>query len=121
MTLKKTYAASPDAILELINSIRTQTNLPEILPQDDIIKYAKTLSSNKPMKWKDNGKYVSISNMNFTDLLDEKRSSSLIVTSWMNSSSRRPVILAPGKYGAVVFTENNGKSYVSVVVMSFFH
>lgn len=118
---KKSYASNPNDILELINSIRTQANLPEIIQLDEIAKYAKTLSSNKPMKWKDTGSYVSISNMNFTELLNEKLPSNHLVSSWMNSPSRTPVIYAPGKYGAVVFSEYKGNTYVSVVVMSFFH
>lgn len=118
---KKSYASSPDSILEAINLFRTQSNLPEIIQLDAIEKYAKSLSSNKPMKWKDNNSYVTISNMNFTELLNEEIPLNLLVSSWMNLPSRKPVIYAPGKYGAVVFSEYKGNTYVSVVIMSFFH
>ena len=120
MKATKTYKWTPEDFLKSINIIRIQTKLPKITPNESITKYAKSLSSKKPIKWKDNDQFVTISNMNFTEILDENKSADLIVSSWMNSSSRRPVILAPGDSGAIVFSEHKNNTYVSVVIMSFF-
>lgn len=119
--MKKTHLSDPENILEVINAIRAQNKLPEISTQEVITKYAKSLSSSRPIKWKDSDSYVTISNMNFTELLDERRTSNQLVSFWMNNSNKRSVILAPGKYGSVVFSEHKGNTYVSVVIMSFFH
>ena len=112
--------ADKDSILQSINEIRKTFYLPEITPQEGIENYANMILTDDKASLADPS-YVLLSDYHFAESFDGKSTTQQLIKKWLNDSSKRPVLLAPGKRGAVSFIEIEEDKYFVVVVVSIFH
>lgn len=113
-------AADRDTLFQMVNQLRSAFNLPEIKTQEIVDQYATDIFNNGGINFEANNA-VLLSDYHFSELFDGKSSSQQLIQKWLNDSSRRPVLFAPGNKGTISFFDTEDGIYILMVVLSIFH
>lgn len=118
---KRGPPADEETLFTMINELRMQMGLHELKVNNNFAPMATTIINDEsPMI--EEADFVVMSLMYFWDSFDGKQSAKSLLEKWMNEPNRRPVVLAPGKYGKLLIqeTEDEAYSYIVLIVASIY-